>query len=81
MIINDYFSKFGYHEYLLLRILHDLSGTLYTHTHAQHVSFSTRPVTLPKLPASVNNLEFVQITCENQDIRPLVATGDRKMRF
>ena len=44
-------------------------------------SYSTRPIILPKLPASVINLNFVKITYENRDTSPVMAAGDRKMRF
>ena len=44
-------------------------------------SYSTRPIVLPKLPASVINLDFLKIAHENRDTSPTLAGGGRKRRF
>ena len=42
---------------------------------AELLSSSTPPVVLPKPLASVNNIDFVNITYENRDISPTLALG------
>ena len=48
---------------------------------AELLSSSTRPVVLPKPLASVNNIDFVNITYENRDISPILALGVLRWQF
>ena len=44
-------------------------------------SYSTRPIVLPKLPASVINLDFLKISHENRDTSSKLAGGAEKGDF